>query len=91
MKKIQEKTENEIIEMTKNNFSAREISKKFGICHRTVLQVRKRRNVSAPEPKKSRPRLLTDRDARAMERLMITMPKTTAKEAAIAIKKPVSE
>lgn len=77
--------------MTHKSVSARQIAKTLGICHRTVLQVRKRRNISAPAPPKSRPRLLSNRDARAMEHLMISKPKTTPKEAAIAINKSVSE
>ena len=33
--------------MTNNDASARGIAKELGICHRTVLQVRKKRNISA--------------------------------------------
>ena len=53
--------------MTKNDAAAREIAKALGIYHRTVLQVRKIRNISAYAPTRSRPRLLTTRDARVME------------------------
>lgn len=91
MRKISDITENQIIEMTENKDSARKIARTLGICHRTVLQVRKRRNIDAPEVKKSRPNLLTNRDARAMERLMTNKQVKTPKQAAAAINKPVSE
>lgn len=91
MRKISDNLENQIIEMTKNNDTAHKIAKILGICHRSVLQVRKRRNVDAPEVQKSRPRLVTNRDARAMEHLMMTKQLSTPKEAAAALNIPVSE
>lgn len=83
--------ENQVVDMTYNNYSAREIAKKLGICHRTVLQVKKRKNISPQAVKKSRPCLLSERDARTMERLLSSRQVKTPKQAAAAINKPVSE
>ena len=69
------------------------IAKALDMCHQTWLQIRtntKKRNISASASTRLRPRLLAARDARAMERLMIAKPKTTSKEAAIAIGIPAS-
>ena len=85
MRKIVENVENQIGDMSNNDALAWQIAKAVGTCHRTMLQVRKRRNISASAPTRSRPWLFTARDAQVMERLMIAKPKTTPKEAAIAI------
>ena len=85
MRKIANNVENQIIEMTNNDASAQEIAK-AGICHRTALQVSKKRNINAYATTRSSSRLLT-----AMQRLMIAKPKPTPTEVAIAIGKPVSE
>lgn len=91
MKKISAEIENEIVFLTEKGQSAREVAKKVGVCHQTVLQVRKKRNCHPPVVKKGRKGLLTNRDARAMEHLMSRQLVKTPKIAAAAINKPVSE
>ena len=91
MRKISDLLENQVVIMTNNNYSARQIVKKLGICHRTVLQVRKRKNLSTPDGEKGRLCLLPQRDARLMERLLTSKQVKTPKYAAAAIDKPVSE
>lgn len=70
--------------MTKNSKFLRDITKTLRICHQIVFQVRKGRNISVRGPPKSRPRLLTDRDTWAMERMMAMEKKSTSKQAAVA-------
>lgn len=91
MRKISTAFQNKIIEMTKSIQSVREIARTLGICHRTVLQVRKRKNISGEGAQKSRKSLLTERDAWAMEHLLVTKEAKTPNQAADAINKPVSE
>ena len=55
-----------------------------------MLQVRKRKNFSTPDGKKDRSCLLSEGDARAMERLLSSNQAKTPKQAASAIDKPVS-
>lgn len=91
MRKINSELENQIVVLTEKGQSAREIAKTLKICHSTVLCVRKRRNAKSINVTKGRPRLLTDGDARLMERLMRSKDTKTPKLAAKAINKNVSE
>lgn len=91
MRRINKQVEDEIVSMTENSRTSREIAQHLQICHQTVLNVLKRRNIKAPKVTKRRPNLLSDRDARAMERLLTQQVAKTPKEAAQMIQKPVSE
>ena len=77
--------------MRNNNYSARQIAKNLGICHRTVLQVRRRKNFEHTRWKKGRSCLLSERDARAKEILLTSKQVEIPKQAAAAIGKTVSE
>ena len=65
--------------MTNNDASARKIAEALGVCHRTVLQVRKTRHICASALTRSRARFFTARDTRAMECLMIAKPQQQRK------------
>ena len=49
--KISDFLENQFVEMTNNNYLARQVAKKLEVCHRIVLQVRKRKNLSTSNKK----------------------------------------
>ena len=69
------------MEITNNTRSAHQIVKKLEICHRTQLQ----------DGKKGRSVVLSERDVKAIERLLTSKQVKTPKQAAAAIGKPVSE
>lgn len=89
MKRISKDLENKIISLIQNGLSCRETAKKVNLCHRTVSLVCKRRNVAISHSSRGRPKLLTDSDARLVERLMITKAAKTPKKAAEALNKNV--
>lgn len=91
MKKISLQVENEILRLSESGYSSRNIAVKLKICHRTVNLVRKRRNFNEPMSRGGRPRLLSDGDARLVERLMMTKNAKTPKIAAEALNKAVSD
>jgi len=91
MVKISSETENEIIVLLKKKESLRKIAKTLEVGHSTVLRVRKRHNLEPNVNAKGRNSLLTDRDARRMERLIITGECKTPKPASLKIGKHVSE
>ena len=90
IRKIAENVENQIGEMTSNDSSAREIAKTMGYMPPNRGSNSQKRNISAFAPIRSRPRSLTARNARGMERLMIAKPKTTPKGVAISTGKPIN-
>lgn len=91
MRKMPVDIENSIISMSAKGHSSREIAQKLSLCHRTVLMVRKRKKVEMVKNKGGRPKLLTDGDARLMERLMTSKDAKTPKAAAKIVGKNVSE
>lgn len=91
MRKISKNLENEIVRLSENGDSCRNIAKKLNVCHRTVSLVRKRRNLIVATSKGGRPRLLSDGDARLVERNLATKSFRTPKEAAKILNKSVSD
>lgn len=91
MRKIDKETENSIIILTESGHSSREIADKLKVSQRSVIVVRKRRNVAFMPNTGGRPRLLKDSDARLMIREMKKNGSKTPKQAANAINKDVSE
>lgn len=91
MKKISLNLENQIVNLTENGLSCRQIAKSLNVAPSTVVSVRKRRNLKSRSTANGRPRLLTDADARHIERLMRKSDTKTPKLAAKAINKSVSD
>lgn len=91
MRKIPVELENSVVTLTNNGLSSREIAKKLKICHSTVLCVQKKRDVKPHSIVRGRKRLLTDGDARVMERLMRRKDSLTPKLAAEQINMDVSQ
>lgn len=91
MKKISLELENKIVNLIENGQSCRKIAKSLNVAPSTVVIVRKRRNLMSSSATNGRPRLLTDADARHIERLMRKNDTKTPKLAAKAINKNVSE
>lgn len=91
MKKITKDLENRIVVLLQKKESTRKIAEKTGVGKSTVIAVRKRNNLESPGDFGGRPRMLTDSDARQMERLLRKSSKLTPQEATLAINKPTSE
>lgn len=80
-----------VIFLLKSGESSREISKILNISKTSVLNIKQRNKIEVPAIKKGRKRLLSDLDARRMERELRSCGSKTPKEAAQNIDKPVSE
>ena len=91
MKNISLQVENEILRLSEQGYSSRNIAVLLKICHRTVNLVRKRRNFTGLFSRGGRPRLLSDGDAHLVERLMMTRNARTPKIAAEVMNKGVNE
>ena len=91
MKKLSQTIVSRVVFLLKSGESSREISKLLNISQKSVINIKKYKNVEVPPPKLGRPRLLTNADARRMERKLRSCASKTPKQVARDIEIPVSE
>lgn len=90
MRKTPTDIENNVINLLQNNYSCRKIAEKLNLSKSTVNDIKKRQNVACNNNQGGRPRLLSDGDARQIERLLHNKDTKTPKNAAKSIGKDVS-
>lgn len=88
MKSLNSVIKSEVKSLLAKGYSTREVQKKLGISHGSVINIRKECD-SLPPCKRGRKKLLSDRDARDLVRLVVAGK--TPKEATREIGKPISE
>lgn len=91
MGKITIDVENSIVALTNQGYSSRKIAKRLKVCHRTVLLAQKRRQCNPARNAGGRPRVMSNGDARVIERMIKSREARTPMAAAKAINKDVSE
>ena len=91
MKKLSRAVEDNVVSLTNNGASSREIAKELNISQSVVIRVQKRRHTAPKEQTRGRRKLLTDADARFMMAEMRQNKNITTKNTFDAKNKHISE